>query len=73
MTPKDMMVVDANADAMGILRTSLMENAGRCLANRIIQNMLVMVVTGVMDLYLLDIFLIMVLKLIYSFYLIQFI
>jgi len=32
------MVVDANADAMGILRTSLMENAGRCLANRIIQN-----------------------------------
>ncbi|MDD3753719.1 MAG: NAD(P)H-hydrate dehydratase [Methanobacterium sp.] len=38
MTPKDMMVVDANADAMGILRTSLMENAGRCLANRIIQN-----------------------------------
>ena len=38
MTPKDMMVVDANADAMGIPRTSLMENAGRCLANRIIHN-----------------------------------
>lgn len=38
MTPKDMMVVDANADAMGIPRTSLMENAGRCLAHRIIQS-----------------------------------
>ena len=38
MTPKDMMVADANADAMGIPRTSLMENAGRCLAQRIIQN-----------------------------------
>ena len=35
MTPKDMMVTDANADAMGIIRTSLMENAGRCLARRI--------------------------------------
>ena len=33
MTPKDMMVADANADAMGIPRTSLMENAGRCLSN----------------------------------------
>jgi NAD(P)H-hydrate epimerase len=33
MTPKDMMVADANADAMGIPRTSLMENAGRCLYN----------------------------------------
>ena len=38
MTPKDMMVADANADAMGIPRTSLMENAGRCLAHRISQN-----------------------------------
>ncbi len=38
MNPKDMMVVDANADAMGIPRTSLMENAGRCLAHRIIRN-----------------------------------
>jgi NAD(P)H-hydrate epimerase len=38
MTPKDMMVADANAEAMGIPRTSLMENAGRCLAQRIIQN-----------------------------------
>ncbi len=38
MTPKDMMVADANADAMGIPRTSLMENAGKCLANRIIKN-----------------------------------
>ncbi len=38
MTPKDMMVADANAEAMGIPRTSLMENAGRCLARRISQN-----------------------------------
>lgn len=38
MTPKDMMVADANATAMGIPRTSLMENAGRCLAQRITQN-----------------------------------
>ncbi|NYB51801.1 MAG: NAD(P)H-hydrate dehydratase [Methanobacteriaceae archaeon] len=37
MTPKDMVVADANADAMGIPRTSLMENAGRCLARRITQ------------------------------------
>lgn len=35
MTPKDMMVVDANAEALGIPRSSLMENAGRCLAYRI--------------------------------------
>jgi ADP-dependent NAD(P)H-hydrate dehydratase / NAD(P)H-hydrate epimerase len=35
MTPKDMMVLDANAEAMGIPKQSLMENAGRCLAHRI--------------------------------------
>lgn len=35
MTPKDMMVVDANAEALGIPRSSLMENAGRCVAYRI--------------------------------------
>jgi ADP-dependent NAD(P)H-hydrate dehydratase / NAD(P)H-hydrate epimerase len=33
MTPKDMMVVDANAEVVGIPRSSLMENAGRCLAH----------------------------------------
>jgi len=38
MTPKDMMVADANSEAMGIPRTSLMENAGSCLARRIIKN-----------------------------------
>ncbi|KAF5089144.1 Bifunctional NAD(P)H-hydrate repair enzyme Nnr [anaerobic digester metagenome] len=32
MTPKNMMVIDANAEAMGIPKLSLMENAGRCLA-----------------------------------------
>jgi NAD(P)H-hydrate epimerase len=31
MTPKDMMVVDANTEALGIPRASLMENAGHCL------------------------------------------
>lgn len=35
MTPKDMMVADANAEALGIPRTSLMENAGKCLARKI--------------------------------------
>lgn len=35
MTPKDMMVVDANAEAMGIPRLSLMENAGSGLAQKI--------------------------------------
>jgi ADP-dependent NAD(P)H-hydrate dehydratase / NAD(P)H-hydrate epimerase len=35
MTPKDMMVADANAEAIGIPRTSLMENAGKCLARKI--------------------------------------
>jgi ADP-dependent NAD(P)H-hydrate dehydratase / NAD(P)H-hydrate epimerase len=35
MTPKDMMVIDANAEALGIPRTSLMENAGKCLARKI--------------------------------------
>ncbi len=39
MTPKDMMVADANSEEMGIPRTSLMENAGSCLARRIINNM----------------------------------
>ena len=38
MTPKDMMVADANSEAMGIPRTSLMENAGSCLARRIMNN-----------------------------------
>lgn len=33
MTPKDMMVTDANAEAMGIPKLSLMENAGRCIAD----------------------------------------
>jgi hydroxyethylthiazole kinase-like uncharacterized protein yjeF len=35
MTPKDMMVIDANTEALGNPRSSLMENAGRCLAQRI--------------------------------------
>ncbi len=35
MTPKDMMAVDTNAAALGIPRLSLMENAGRCLADKI--------------------------------------
>jgi ADP-dependent NAD(P)H-hydrate dehydratase / NAD(P)H-hydrate epimerase len=37
MTPKDMMVVDANAEAMGISRSSLMENAGCSLAQKIVE------------------------------------
>jgi NAD(P)H-hydrate epimerase len=37
MTPKDMMVVDANAEAMGISRSSLMENAGCSLAQKIME------------------------------------
>ncbi|HTX61043.1 MAG TPA: NAD(P)H-hydrate dehydratase [Methanobacterium sp.] len=36
MTPKDMMVLDANAEALGIPRHSLMESAGKCLAYKII-------------------------------------
>jgi NAD(P)H-hydrate epimerase len=36
MTPKDMMVLDTNAEALGIPKQSLMESAGRCLAYRII-------------------------------------
>lgn len=36
MTPKDMLVLDANAEALGIPKLSLMENAGRCLAYKII-------------------------------------
>ena len=35
MNPKDMMVVDANAEALGIPKSSLMENAGRCVAKKI--------------------------------------
>ncbi len=35
MTPKDMMVIDANSEALGIPRASLMENAGRSLAEMI--------------------------------------
>ncbi len=38
MTPNDMMVAEANAEAMGIPRTSLMENAGRCLSRVISQH-----------------------------------
>jgi hydroxyethylthiazole kinase-like uncharacterized protein yjeF len=37
MNPKDMMVIDANAEAMGIPKSSLMENAGRCIAKKIIK------------------------------------
>ena len=36
MTPKDMMVTDASADALGIPKQSLMESAGKCLAYKII-------------------------------------
>ncbi len=36
MTPKDMMVADANAEALGIPKQSLMESAGKCLAYKII-------------------------------------
>lgn len=36
MTPKDIMVLDANAEALGIPRHSLMESAGKCLAYKII-------------------------------------
>lgn len=35
MNPKDMMVADANAAAMGIPKSSLMENAGRCIADKV--------------------------------------
>jgi NAD(P)H-hydrate epimerase len=35
MNPKDMMVIDANAEALGISKSSLMENAGRCVAKKI--------------------------------------
>jgi ADP-dependent NAD(P)H-hydrate dehydratase / NAD(P)H-hydrate epimerase len=37
MNPKDMMVIDANAEALGIPKSSLMENAGRCIAKKIIK------------------------------------
>jgi ADP-dependent NAD(P)H-hydrate dehydratase / NAD(P)H-hydrate epimerase len=35
MDPKDMMVLDANAEALGIPKSSLMENAGQCVAQKI--------------------------------------
>lgn len=38
MTPKDMMVIDTNAEELGVLKSSLMENAGRCIADYIINN-----------------------------------
>ena len=38
MTPKDMMVAEANAEALGISRSSLMETAGKCLAMKINQD-----------------------------------
>ncbi len=37
MNLKDMMVVDANAEALGIPKSSLMENAGRCIAEKIFE------------------------------------
>ena len=37
MDPKDMMVVDANSEALGIPKSLLMENAGRCVAEKIFQ------------------------------------
>ena len=37
MNPKDMMVIDANAEAMGIPKSLLMENAGKCVAKKIIK------------------------------------
>lgn len=37
MTPKDMMVADANAEDLGIPKSSLMENAGKSVADHIIQ------------------------------------
>src|SRR5664279_1804628 len=33
----DMKVIDANANAMGISKLSLMENAGRCVADKIFE------------------------------------
>jgi len=36
LTPKDMMVLDANAEALGIPKQSLMESAGKCLAYKVI-------------------------------------
>ncbi len=37
MDPKDMMVVDANSEALGIPKSLLMENAGRCVAEKIFE------------------------------------
>lgn len=39
MTPKDMMVADANAEEIGIPKSALMENAGKCIADHIITNL----------------------------------
>jgi ADP-dependent NAD(P)H-hydrate dehydratase / NAD(P)H-hydrate epimerase len=33
----DMRVIDANAEAMGILKSSLMENAGKCIAEKVFE------------------------------------
>ena len=35
MDPMDMMVADANSEALGIPRIVLMENAGKCVAEKI--------------------------------------
>ena len=32
-----MRVIDANAEAMGILKSSLMENAGKCIAEKLFE------------------------------------
>ena len=39
MTPKDMMVADANAEDLGILKSALMENAGKSIADHIINSL----------------------------------
>ncbi|MDI6723349.1 MAG: NAD(P)H-hydrate dehydratase [Methanobacterium sp.] len=39
MTPKDMMVVDSNAEDLGIPRSALMENAGKSVADHIIDTL----------------------------------
>ena len=37
MNIMDMMVVDVNAEALGISKTLLMENAGKCIAQKIFE------------------------------------
>lgn len=39
MTPKDMMAVDSNAEELGILKSSLMENAGKSVSDQIIDTL----------------------------------